>query len=125
MYRPPKHHTLTPTTIRSIPPPPLSHTHHIKTHINYVPPPPHHNQLNAFILTLSVCLFTVVQPQNPPPYEAPSQLPPCYEDALKHSVAVNIPGYHVMDSRPEVIRGHHLVNGENANDAKPCLILIS
>nr|XP_022310364.1 uncharacterized protein LOC111115796 [Crassostrea virginica] len=54
--------------------------------------------------------IAVVQPQNPPPYEAPSQLPPCYEDALKHSVAVNIPGYHVMDSRPEVIRGHHLVN---------------
>ena len=105
-------------------PPPLSHTHHIKTHIYQVPPPPHHNQLNAFTFTLFVCLLTVVQPQNPPPYEAPSQLPPCYEDALKHSVAVNIPGYHVMDSRPEVIRGHHLVNGENANDKKPCLILI-
>lgn len=59
-----------------------------------------------------MCLLSVVQPQNPPPYEAPSQLPPSYEDSLKHSVAINIPGYHVMESQPGMIRGHHLVNGK-------------
>lgn len=58
--------------------------------------------------------IAVVQPQNPPPYEAPSQLPPSYEDSLKHSVAINIPGYHVMESRPGMIRGHHLVNVDPA-----------
>lgn len=61
--------------------------------------------------------IAVVQPQNPPPYEAPSQLPPSYEDALKHSVAINIPGYHMMETRHGgVTRGHHLVN---VNPATP------
>ncbi|XP_048755253.2 uncharacterized protein LOC125666159 [Ostrea edulis] len=54
--------------------------------------------------------IAVVHPQNPPPYEAPSQLPPSYEDALKHSVAVNVPGYHVIETRPVAGRGHQLVN---------------
>ena len=38
------------------------------------------------------CSIAVVAPQDPPPYTAPSQLPPSYEDALKTSYPVP-PGY--------------------------------
>ncbi|XP_061193954.1 uncharacterized protein LOC133202193 [Saccostrea echinata] len=58
--------------------------------------------------------IAVVQPQNPPPYDAPSQLPPSYEDSLKHTVAINIPGYNMIDTRPVISRGHRLINVHSA-----------